>query len=332
MFHVYVSHYFDVGYKRGGTTLVGDIFNHHPDVFYLFEPAWYSQSVLPTKRRYDSSVIEAQKLIHLLETCNYSHPYLQSFVRFQVDYELFSRSSAVAKELQCDDQVLSERVAKCKHFAEICSASPNIWTNACSKHNVHVLKIVRLHVVDLEPFTRMLPGYKVKIILIVRDPRAVINSRLNIPWSGERTDPGKVCGNMLENYDSAMRLSLSSDIFKVIKYEDVADHPIPTTRDLFQFAGLSYPTTMDDFLRNITNGNSEDERREDYLAMDALSTVRRNSSRTARKWIKQLSKEVVWNIEKQCGEYMERVGYVPVEFKRKFDNIYGNQSTGFGFL
>ena len=87
------------------------------------------------------------------------------------------------------------------------------------------MKLVRLRVGLTE---ELLKDYKldVKVLLLVRDPRAVLESRKHkqdfFPNCSDCHDPAVLCGDMLEDYVAINTLATKyPDRFKAIRFEDL---------------------------------------------------------------------------------------------------------------
>ncbi|XP_014679708.1 PREDICTED: carbohydrate sulfotransferase 4-like [Priapulus caudatus] len=245
---------------RGGTTFTGDILSSHPDVFYLYETSWFSEDRTHSLRRADASVVDSRRIITKLQTCDYTEPELREFMKYQVRRGHYARSHAISRELGCDDPLLMRRLDKCRPLGKKCAETPSLWQRACRSHRVHVFKILRLHVVDVAPLAATLAatlaGVSVKFILLTRDPRGVLTSRERHKFVALHLRSPDVCYNMAENYDSAAALNLSSDVLKVIRYEDVADHPEVKVREIYDFVGLPYLPETDAYIALNTRGET----------------------------------------------------------------------------
>lgn len=307
-----------LGYKRGGTTFVGDAFNHHPEVFYVFEPGWFSQAQTmggdyQQYRRTDSLIIHLRNLVKKMCSCNYSDREMDMFVKFQQSRLLRSRSMAISKTLGCDHEDMSVRTAVCDSLP-IVSGHRN-WMQCCRDYKIHVLKILRVHVLDIIPLLDGIPGYDVKIVFMVRDPRGIINSRITEGWRSLMNDydrevfPKRLCYDMLENYESALSLKLPEDKLKIVKYEDIAVNPIREVRDIFKFAGISYHKDVDRFLRKNALGELLDPGGYRPRMVYSVDTYRNSSYATAVAWRSKLPKDFIGQIEEQCGEFLHRLGY-----------------------
>lgn len=302
-----------LGYQRGGSTFLGEIFNAHPAVFYSYEPVRWIQvnQLFPGGfRRSDIVVWNGRDLIRKMESCNYKQ--LSGYLKYQKGFSLY-RSRAVARKLGCDDDVEEQRQVKCR--AKLYKATLKTMEELCNNYRFHVLKVLRLHAIDVMQLLD-LPGYKVKIIYLMRDPRGLLNSRTNVAWGAKlhsnTTFPREICFDLLENLDGARSKELPLDAIKFVRYEDVADNVIDKTKEMFDFVGLQYHDDVDKFLKSHALGlgahkSGRSSSKNSYQSK--ITTYRHNSSQTAHAWSKRLSPELLLLIEKQCGQYMRAAGY-----------------------
>ncbi|XP_068929031.1 carbohydrate sulfotransferase 7 [Petaurus breviceps papuanus] len=178
---------------RTGSSFLGELFNQHPDVFYLYEPMWHLwqalypgdaeslqgalRDMLRSLFRCDFSVLRlyspagepggpAQAAANLTTAALFgwktnkvicSAPLCPAAPRARADVGLID---GAACERSCPPVALRELEAECR------------------KYPVVVIKDVRL--LDLGVLVPLLrdPGLNLKVIQLFRDPRAVHNSRL----------------------------------------------------------------------------------------------------------------------------------------------------------
>lgn len=103
----------------------------------------------------------------------------------------------------------------------------------CKRTKIRVMKTIRLHVEEILNF----PDFK--IIVLFRDPRAVMNSIKLSPdfWTEEIHDPNFNCGQMNANF---LKIPQNSDKFTILKYEDFISNPKKSIEDIYEFLGISY--------------------------------------------------------------------------------------------
>ena len=126
-------------------------------------------------------------------------------------------------------------------------------SKACNSYSHTVIKILSSRVPSksiqtLKELFQQQNRYDVKLVQLVRDPRAVVFSRVNLKWMKHNLDPSfrenvqRICDPILQN----VRLGLLcpppwlKDRFKVIRYEDRALNTLNVAQELYSFAGFDW--------------------------------------------------------------------------------------------
>jgi hypothetical protein len=157
-----------------------------------------------------------------------------------------------------------------------------------------------LHMLTLE---RFFPA--AKFIHIVRDPRAVVNSWRDVPWS-----TGNVVGDAFvwRRYMLAARQCppRRSDSLMVIRFEDLVRRPEPTLTDVCRFIGIDFQPSMCAFHDNKESALNVTREPWKARANQPLDTDRLG------RWRDELSRGDVARIESVAGGEMRRYEYHPV--------------------
>lgn len=187
----------------------------------------------------------------------------------------------------------------------------------CGKATSRVTKVVR---VTVSLVSRMLDKYpKLKIVHLMRDPRAILHSRMSI-WPVDTKNilesARGLCKKMKEDFVDTKRLSNSyPNRVRVVYFEDLALKPMEVTRDIFEFA--NYTFTKDDQirLRHMTESNCTIAKKE-----QKWSLLKRNSSETARKWRTTIPSSVSLLTGIGCGEVLDMARYPVLKDKQDLLN------------
>ena len=81
--------------------------------------------------------------------------------------------------------------------------------NYCSLYPYHVIKVVRLRLRFMEDIMALETNKRFRTLLLIRDPRATMHSRLSLTWcqkSAECNDVQKLCDDMVADYDALLAL------------------------------------------------------------------------------------------------------------------------------
>ncbi|KAJ8734161.1 hypothetical protein PYW07_014712 [Mythimna separata] len=142
----------------------------------------------------------------------------------------------------------------------------------------------------------------VKVLLLVRDPRGVMQSRQHSTFCQPAPDcrePSHLCADMISDYVAAGRIQQQyPDRLMVLRYEELALKPNITTYRILKFLRLSATQSIDEFLQSHTN----------VEVGDAYSTFR-VSQKVPFKWKYALDFNHVDEIQIACKEAMLLWGY-----------------------
>lgn len=182
-----------------------------------------------------------------------------------------------------------------------------------------------------------------KIIVMQRDPRAVVASKLGTPWVQDRITATSFRHGLLTSsrwhellegtdvwsntYGSIVPKWESDDRIKVVSYEDLCHNPEIIARSVCQFLGEKYEKAMltdrKDQMEMIQEGAAQSKKYNHHT-----KTLKPISTDTLNKWKKNLKPFEIAMIEARCIEVMKNRGYTPsvTHLKR-----FGGQITSIVF-
>lgn len=158
-----------------------------------------------------------------------------------------------------------------------------------------------------------------KVILLVRDPRGVYNSR----GSGQVTtwckkdacaDPATGCRDLTADVKAAEQLAARyPGSVTLVRYEDLSLLPEETARAILRFLDLPWHAVMDKYIDSHTSREKMKMVRNKVTrklekVKDTYGTAR-NSTATAFAWRQKLGLRNVTEIQSLCAEPMARLGY-----------------------
>lgn len=322
---------------RTGSSFLGELFNQHPDVFYLYEPMWHIwQALYPG----DAGSLQGavRDMMNALYRCDFSVLKLYAGTQNISTSFIFGwkMNKVICSEPLCDAHkrhevglVRQDLCAKCekRDIREL--------EKECKKYPVMVIKGVR--VLDLSTLVPLMkdPTVNLQIVQLFRDPRAVHNSRLKskqalvkesiqVLRSKKQNDkykrllvPNRV--NRAESYvSSAMELICDNwlnDMLLVmnappwlkrnymrIRYEDLVMRPMEELQRLYRFANISASAALDKFALNMTHGQG-------YSSDRPFLISSRDAKEAIYAWRERLSVEQISQVEAFCSEVMRQLGY-----------------------
>ncbi|XP_040265651.1 carbohydrate sulfotransferase 5-like [Bufo bufo] len=312
---------------RSGSSFVGQIFSQHPDVFYLMEPAWH---VWVTMYQNSATVLHmaVRDLIRSVFLCDMS--VFDSYMPKERNIsQLFqwATSRALCSLPACKyfprDEITNERACKI-----LCGKYPfhNV-ERACNMYSHVVIKEVRFF--DLKVLYPLLtdPSLNLKILHLVRDPRAMAKSReqskkaltrdngIVLNTNGTKVDDSKyqviqeICRSHVQIYETAAYKAPSflKDRYMLVRYEDVVRDPLREISKMYKFAELKPTSKLEKWIYNITNGRSSGNQKE------AFTITSRNAVNVSQAWRNVLSFEKVKMIQDVCKGAMNMLGYQAVD-------------------
>uniref|UniRef100_A0A8U8BTG2 Uncharacterized protein n=1 Tax=Geospiza parvula TaxID=87175 RepID=A0A8U8BTG2_GEOPR len=262
---------------RTGSSFLGELFNQHPDVFYLYEPMWHLWQAL-----YPGDALSLQgalrDMLRALFRCDFSV------------LRLYTAPSGPRDPL-APAPIFGWRTNKVICSPPLCPAAPRprgeigLVDGAtceetcppralreleaeCRKYPVVVIKDVRLlELGALLPLMRE-PGLNLRVVQLFRDPRAVHNSRLKARQALLRESVQVlrtefflggalevICQSWLRDLLLARRApDWLRRRYTQLRYEDLVREPRAELRRLLRFAGLTVPPALEDFVVNMTRG------------------------------------------------------------------------------
>ncbi|XP_066971281.1 carbohydrate sulfotransferase 1-like [Macrobrachium rosenbergii] len=279
---------------RSGSTLLGEILGAHPGAFYHYEPLmpYGLQQIAPGPLQ-----DEVQDLLSGILHCDYHN--LEEYLKFAfVNHDMFTRNTRLW--------------SMCSAMPRSKCYNPDTLGRLCSLFPIHVMKVVRARLEILAP---LLKDPKVRIVWLVRDPRAVMNSRISsITWCETRAckDPAYLCSDILVDFSTYLVLKEEYPAqVMLLRYEDLAKNPYEKSKEVLKFAGLSFHKRVKDYL-------------DDHLTSDEDEpwSTRHDPKTRVGRWMKVMKFEDVIKTQYHCKGIMKSLGYRT--FSSKEDMTTGN--------
>ena len=179
---------------RSGSTFLGDLLSRYPGVFYSFEPLHYvdHKSNLPA----DTNEPDSLKLVSDVFKCKPESGY-------------FIHSNKPENRFLFRHNFRLWNVCESLLMAGSACFMPELYHKTCPLFPIRVVKTVRLRVKAAEKLLNDPElGQTLKIVILVRDPRGVMNSRATMDWCKwpQCNDPRTVCQNLEEDVLAAYEI------------------------------------------------------------------------------------------------------------------------------
>ncbi|OCT82284.1 carbohydrate sulfotransferase 6 [Xenopus laevis] len=308
---------------RSGSSIVGHMFSQHPDVFFLNEPGWH---VWVSMFQNDADMLQmpVRDVLRSVFRCEFSvfDAYIKVTSKLS-NLFLWATSRALCSLPACDafprNEITNETICK-----RLCAKYPfGRIEETCKLYNHLVVKEFRLF--DIKALYSLLTDYSLnlKIIHLVRDPRAIGKSRERAEWYLARdnnivlrsTGPdvndsfysimSKICQNHAQMYKT---VAFSSSTFlknryMLVRYEDVVRQPVKEMRRMYEFANLKPNTNLEQWIYKITHGVTTGKNKEQF------EFTPRDAVKVSQAWRHILAFKKLKVIQDACGDAMATFGY-----------------------
>uniref|UniRef100_A0A6A7G6P6 Carbohydrate sulfotransferase 5-like n=1 Tax=Hirondellea gigas TaxID=1518452 RepID=A0A6A7G6P6_9CRUS len=277
---------------RSGSTFLEELLSSHPAVFDIYEPLL----MYDLKRIREGPVaLEAQGIVSNLLKCKYQEDsYMAIIKRIK---NMMERNRDLHRQCKSPEYGL-DICYDLKFLSTACKLFP--WT---------LMKLVRMKLELMQPMlesSTLSDG--LQIIYLVRDPRAVINSRRStVHWCKSSTkdcaSPSLLCQDMI---DDIKTFKLFQEVFPgkvhLLRYEDMANDPFNKTKQMLDAIGLDFNARIEEFL--LTHTKTE---------VNNAWTTSRNTKKRLLYWTHKLPWSDVQEVQAACSSAMESYGYIPVQ-------------------
>ncbi|XP_075041984.1 carbohydrate sulfotransferase 4-like [Mixophyes fleayi] len=317
---------------RSGSSFLGQIFNHHSDVFYLFEPG------LPTWMKFKKESAEllhypVRDVLRSLFTCDVSPlwQYLPNGGKNIGDLRFFAESRALCTLPACPSFIPSEGYDRSNCYHRCRNTPFDKMAEICGTYSHVVMKTVRI--LDLSVLLPLFrdPALDLRILHLVRDPRAVALSRRSFPLDIEdkivlknegnyKKDNisisrvmGKICKSQVAINKVARTAQALHGRYMAIRHEDLTINPIQSLKQIYNFAGLRLTMDLKQWIYNVTH--------EEFKGENGFMAFSKVSSNVIQRWRTALDFDSVKDIQQGCNEAMDLFGYLPMRSMNEQKNM-----------
>lgn len=291
---------------HSGSTFAGDLFNKNPKAFYIFEPLCtekfphgisYNQTIANS----DTIVPEYQQI--LTDYYNHCRIPIYSLSKFVALNDKIKKSGIIPLNVMASGKIPDSKMDKLTEF--------------CESHEIRVTKTIRLK--SLEHLPENL-SKDLKIIYLVRDPRAIVKSRItrNDIWD---LNKGSRPSNTKKRFDRLDHVCETYDVFLnqrknykfaenilVVRYEDLTYERVKMAEKIYQFIGEKERSNFDEKLAHRFEHNA------------------RASIRISKGWRGVLDFSVVDRVQKGCDKVFEAFGYEKVLDDQEYEKLRNESS------
>lgn len=316
---------------RSGSSFVGQVFSQHPSVFYLMEPAWHVWTKLQ-KPGARSLRMAVRDLLRSVFQCDLSvmEAYMPDHHNVSSLF-MWSHSRALCSPPACPLTPRSQFSNQTRCSKTCDAVGLQVVEEACGTYSHVVLKEVRFF--ELESLYPLLqdPSLDIRIIHLVRDPRAVVRSReesakafvsdnaivleqRNIPAAEVQYQVmQEICRSHVRINERAIvkPAPFLKGRYKMVRYEDVARNPLEEINAMYEFVGLEMTSQLEEWIYRVTHGKGKGTKKE------AFKITSRNAADVSQAWRTTLPHNKVKRIQEVCKGAMSLLGYRTVNSEKE---------------
>ncbi|XP_062245029.1 carbohydrate sulfotransferase 6 [Platichthys flesus] len=316
---------------RSGSSFLGQVFSQHPSVFYLMEPSWHVWSKLQQSGA-RTLRMAVRDLFHSVFQCDFS--VMEAYLPEQCNVSslfMWSHSRALCSPPACPLTKRNEFSNQTQCFQTCGARGLQGAQDACGSYSHVVLKEVRFF--ELESLYPLLqdPNLDLRIIHLVRDPRAVVRSREAssaafvrdnaIVLEQKNIPAAEVQYQVLQEIcRSHVRINERATLkpppflkgrYKMVRYEDVARNPLEEIQALYDFTGLDMTEQLEEWIYRVTHGKRKVSKE------DAFKITSRNAADISQAWRTVLPYSKVKRVQEVCKGAMSLLGYRTVDSEKE---------------
>lgn len=306
---------------RSGSSFMGEIFNRRRNVTYFYEPLYPFRKANCYAAEEESVRKMSVALVENIARCrfaNMSRDYRTALAKTKQRDEAgcvrsnmcFAGCDKCSKFLQRDPPFVYDRLRR---------VDPRKLDRHCRHSEFRAAKLNYLPQISDVTHLMAADDVNVKVVHLVRDPRATTSSRFRSTAGLVRhihhfDEISKdICNRMYHNVVFANQRLIQQvpNKFMRIRYEDLALDPIYTIEKVYDLIGRPLTAEVRQWVQQATTAKSK-EASQARVPSDAFGT-RRNSSATVEAWRQWMSPSESRVVEKNCAKVMQLLGYLPLD-------------------
>ena len=312
---------------RSGSSFLGQLFNQHSDVLFLYEPLYNLEQVEQKDSIRGNSPQEYNRLattyLQDILTCSFRN---EKYLAFMSRLGHFRFSSRVLKSPPfCHPKAQKENLSDIISQGLCDSLTKDELERTCRKHKLSVIKLLS-HRIPHQRISYLLTNlssesYNLIVIHLVRDPRAVINSMWKNGWisHADATDGSlypyspsdqqfhwfvqKICNDTITNVNFGIDFVPRNRVkYKLVKYEDFVQKPQQIAKIVYNFTGLKMSSKIEKWIYEATHPKSSEDTDDPY-------STRKDPRFVVSSWKTELDNYTRKVVEKYCSPILNMLGY-----------------------
>lgn len=274
-----------------GSTFLTKLLTHYPGVFLTFEPLILFNTYDALENKHVNS---SYKLLKEIFQCNYAeNGFGRKFLNFiknpKNNYKQWALHNLRLRTV-CEGLVDESN--------KLCY-DPGYVGDICKIHPIQLVKTVRMRTKQIAPILDD-KDLNLKLLVLIRDPRAVRSSRNGIGWCNfEACNSLEVlCQHYEDDLNVAIELSKSNPKnILIVKYEELVLKPYDVIPIILKFLEIDWHPSLNKFIHDHMMTQESDSKQGSNKYIHTQSEV---SSSVADKWRQKLSQDEIDKIQKTC--------------------------------
>jgi len=288
---------------RTGSSFCGEFLNKNPSFFYTFEPL-----ILATKHEQQ---FNATKWVNKTLSCQFQDVWAmgnQNPIHKNTSLPGWKRKIFCYKSGQskiCGNYTIEQIENQCDDFPATAT------------------KTIRIH--SLMSMRKLIES-GVKVIQLVRDPRATISSIISM-YAGQKTKEdlkvnkkwysgivNSYCRDILADIKAAQRMfhtgSLSYKVpYILVRYEDLVLQPKVELQRIYDMLQMKAPKEVHSWIDSFQAANQGNGKKPKVTMQETFNTIRLDSTSSIDKWRHEVPWSLISDVQDLCPEFMETLGY-----------------------
>ncbi|XP_018012503.1 carbohydrate sulfotransferase 3 [Hyalella azteca] len=178
--------------------------------------------------------------------------------------------------------------------------TPEFLTENCRRSRVLLLKVVTPRLVLAERLLAEYPHLNIKIIHLIRDPRAIIASARRMPWDKNISlnDENILCSNLRSDMKTGDVIERTHPNRRM-RYEDLAMAPLEIMKKIFKFLDEPFTPRVATFMRKHTHALKEE------ADIHELLSTKKMSKKLSFQWRLRNNFSEVEKIQDACRDVIQ---------------------------
>ena len=180
--------------------------------------------------------------------------------------------------------------------------------HSCHDKLLHVAKVVRLRMSDVGLVLNRLPD--LHVVYLVRDPRAIINSRVQsrkLMWDKTNRKRAReasiLCPRMSDDVSNLRILQGNyPEAIHTIRYEDFVDDPVGVAEKVYSSFSMNQPKDWASYSESVMYSS-------DGASGGGFGIKVNDARKVADRWKTDIPRKEIININKQCSYVISALGY-----------------------